>query len=44
VYALNKELKLAEGATKKDVITAIQGHIVGEGRLTGVYLRATRPT
>ena len=43
VYALNSELKLTEGATKKDVIAAIQGHIVGEGRLTGVYLRAARP-
>jgi hypothetical protein len=39
VYALNTELKLAEGAAKKDVVAAMQGHIVGEGRLTGVYLR-----
>ena len=43
VYALNTELMLTEGATEKDVVAAMQGHITGEGRLTGVYLRATRP-
>ena len=44
VYALNTELKLKAGATKKDVVAAMENHIVGEGRLTGVYLRATRPS
>ena len=44
VYAVNMELQLKEGASKKDVIAAMQGHIVGEGHLTGVYLRATRPS
>jgi Raf kinase inhibitor-like YbhB/YbcL family protein len=39
VYALNIELKLKEGATKKDVVAAMQGHIAGEGQLTGVYMR-----
>ena len=43
VYALNTELKLKAGSTKKDVLAAMENHIVGEGRLTGVYLRATRP-
>ena len=43
LYALNTELRLRAGATKKDVLAAMEGHIVGEGRLTGVYLRASRP-
>jgi len=43
LYALNTELNLKAGATKKNVVTAMEGHLVGEGRLTGVYLRESRP-
>jgi len=37
LYALDSMLGLQAGATKDDVTKAIQGHILGEADLTGVY-------
>jgi hypothetical protein len=39
LYALNQKLDLAAGATKKDLILAMTGHILGQARLTGKYER-----
>jgi len=40
VYALDSDLQLAEGLSREDLMSAIEGHIVGEGRLTGIFERA----
>ncbi|MBI4406617.1 YbhB/YbcL family Raf kinase inhibitor-like protein [Candidatus Micrarchaeota archaeon] len=37
LYALDTELSLQEGATKQDVETAMQGHILGQTELAGQY-------
>ena len=39
LYALDGTLDLKEGASKKQVIDAMQGHILAQGRLTGTYQR-----
>jgi Raf kinase inhibitor-like YbhB/YbcL family protein len=39
VYALDTELGLAEGATKRQVLEAMEGHILSQGTLTGLYGR-----
>lgn len=39
VYALDTELDLRDGATKGDVLSAMEGHVLGEGRLMGAYRR-----
>jgi len=39
VYALDTVLELPPGATNKEVLSALEGHIVGEGSLTGIYRR-----
>ena len=39
LYALDKPLDLKAGASKKQVIDAMQGHILAWGRLTGTYQR-----
>ena len=39
LYALDTTLSLEEGASKKDVIEAMQGHIVAEAKLVGLYQR-----
>ena len=39
VYALNAKLPLTAGATKDDVLDAIQGHVLAEGELVGTYSR-----
>ncbi len=39
VYALNSDLELAEGLSRDDVVSAIEGHIVGQGQVTGVFER-----
>jgi len=39
VYALDDELGLAEGATKAEVLTALEGHVLGRATLTGLYSR-----
>jgi Raf kinase inhibitor-like YbhB/YbcL family protein len=40
LYALDAQLGLSSSATRSDVLKAIQGHIVAEGRLIGKYARA----
>ncbi|NIA16910.1 MAG: YbhB/YbcL family Raf kinase inhibitor-like protein [Planctomycetes bacterium] len=37
VYALDTELDLPNTATKKDLLKAIQGHILAQGQLMGKY-------
>ena len=37
VYALDTMLSLNEGAKRPDIDSAIKGHILGQGDLTGVY-------
>jgi len=39
IYALDKSLDLKGGASKKQVLDAIQGHILARGQLTGTYQR-----
>jgi len=39
VYALDQKLNLKEGASKKQVLAAMQGHILAQGQLTGIYQR-----
>ncbi len=40
LYALDSRLGLTSSATRADVLKAIQGHILAEGRLVGRYARA----
>ena len=39
LYALDQTLDLMAGASKKQVLDAIQGHVLAQGRLTGTYQR-----
>jgi len=39
IYALDTTLDLEAGATKKDVLKAMQGHILAQGQLMGKYRR-----
>ena len=39
LYALDAELSLKPSATKRDVVNAMQGHILAEGQLMGTYQR-----
>jgi len=39
IYALDTELTLQPGATKKDVLKAMEGHILAQGELMGKYKR-----
>ena len=39
VYALNTELALKEGATKAELESAMEGHILAKGELVGLYSR-----
>jgi Raf kinase inhibitor-like YbhB/YbcL family protein len=39
VYALDTDLDLGGGATKEDVVRAMEGHVLAEGRLLGTYQR-----
>jgi Raf kinase inhibitor-like YbhB/YbcL family protein len=40
LYALDTKLDLPAGATRKQVLDAIKGHVLAEGRLTGLYGRS----
>ena len=42
LYALDAELKLTSTANRADVLEAIKGHIVAEGRLMGKYQRGSK--
>ena len=39
VYALDSEIELEAGATKKELLKAMQGHILAQGQLMGKYKR-----
>jgi Raf kinase inhibitor-like YbhB/YbcL family protein len=39
VYAIDTELDLGAGATKEEVASAMEGHVLAEGRLLGTYQR-----
>jgi len=39
LYALDKQLDLKAGASKKQLIKAMEGHILNQARLTGTYQR-----
>ena len=39
IYALDAELDLKPGATKEQLLKAMEGHILAEGKLTGTYER-----
>lgn len=39
LYALDKVLDLPARASKNQVLDAVQGHILGQGQLTGIYQR-----
>ena len=39
VYALDAMLQLAPGATKKELLQAMKGHVLAEGQLMGKYAR-----
>jgi hypothetical protein len=39
VYALDSDVTLAAGATKAQLLAAVRGHMLAEGKLTGKYSR-----
>ena len=39
IYALDTMLGLKPGATKKDLLKAMEGHVLAEGQLMGTYQR-----
>jgi len=39
LHALDRPLDLPAGATKHQLLTALKGHVLAEGRLTGTYGR-----
>lgn len=39
LYALDQSLDLKGGVSKKQLLSAMQGHILAQGRLTGTYQR-----
>jgi len=39
IYALDTLLDLPSGATKKDLLKAVDGHVLAEGQLMGTYQR-----
>src|SRR3989338_3781350 len=39
LYALDSELSLKEGATKKEVLQAMEGHVIQQAQLMGRYKR-----
>lgn len=39
LYALDKSLDLKAGVSKKEILKAMEGHILAQGQLTGIYQR-----
>ena len=39
LYALDQPLDLTAGVSKKQLLSAMQGHILAQGQLTGTYQR-----
>ncbi|MGC9225158.1 MAG: YbhB/YbcL family Raf kinase inhibitor-like protein [Terracidiphilus sp.] len=42
VYALDRQLDLPAGASRQQLDTAIDDHIVGQGQIVGIYQRMSR--
>lgn len=42
VYALNAQLNLPPGASRRQLESAMNGHVLAEGRIVGVYQRVGR--
>jgi Raf kinase inhibitor-like YbhB/YbcL family protein len=42
LYALDAALNLPSGATKEQLLKALEGHVVGEGQLMGRYQRGAK--
>ncbi len=42
VYALDRQLNLPAGASRRQLDTAIDDHIVGQGQIVGIYQRMNR--
>jgi len=40
IYAVDMTLNLKEGATKADLLSAMQGHILAQGQIMGKYQRS----
>jgi Raf kinase inhibitor-like YbhB/YbcL family protein len=40
VFALDKSLDLPEGFDRTDAVRAMEGHVIGKGRVVGTYRRA----
>lgn len=40
LYALDTKLNLAQGATKEELLAAMQGHVLGKAELIGLYKRS----
>jgi Raf kinase inhibitor-like YbhB/YbcL family protein len=40
LYALDTQLNLPSEATRQDLLNAMQGHVLAEGQLTGLYSRS----
>ncbi len=41
LYAVDRSLDVPAGATRAEVLRAIEGHVVAEGKLTGKYARGS---
>lgn len=39
LYALDSPLKLSAGASKKELLSALEGHVLAQTKLTGLYSR-----
>ena len=39
LYALDQQLELGAGASRKQLLSAMEGHILAQGQLTGTYQR-----
>ena len=39
IYALDTELDLGAGATKEEIVSAMEGYVLARGRLLGTYQR-----
>ena len=43
VYALDADLGLKAGLTRADLLSAIQGHVIGQGEIVAIYERKATP-
>src|ERR1700712_2072925 len=43
VYALDADLGLKPGLTRADLLTAINGHVIGQGEIVSIYERKATP-